>query len=78
MKLSHQLLSAWDCSLSRALYICIASTFHTILALLTVVTRDEVYKTVLIISGSGWPREPRRGSTVTRFLGLRVHIPPGV
>jgi len=41
-------------------------------------TRDEVYKTVLIISLPGWPREPRRGSTAARFLGLRVHIPQGV
>jgi len=60
------------------MYVRVASSFHTILALLAVVTRDEVHKTVLIISRSGWPREPRRGSTVARFLGLRVYIPPEV
>ena len=64
----------WDCSVSLA-YIRVASPFYTVLALLTVVKRDEVYKT-FIIGGPRWPRGLRRGFVGVCLLGLRDQIPP--
>ena len=55
--------------------VSVATPFHRDLALLTVVTGDEVYKTLLIISVSGWPREPRRGSTAARLSGIAGSYP---